>query len=58
MGHNSIILEGGGGLAGVIWHFLDLSFRDATTQTKAYFGVFGFIRNLSKNVPYPGQITF
>ena len=38
-------LRGVGVLAGVIGHFSDLSFRNATTQTQAYFGVLGFFRN-------------
>ena len=34
----------GGGLAGVIGHFSDLSYWHATTKTYAYFGGFGFFR--------------
>ena len=52
--------EGGGGLAGVIRHFLDLSFRHVTTKTKANFGRFGFFRKTfgQKRDPTPVKSLF
>ena len=49
----------GGGLAGVIWHFSDLSYWHATTKTYAYFGEFGFFRIFfaqKVTLPWPNHI--
>ena len=43
----------GGGIAGVIGHFSDLSYCHATTKTYAYFRGFGFFKkeNCQKSGP-------
>ena len=48
-------LLGGGGLAGVIGHFSDLSYWRATTKTYVYLGMFGFFR-IQKKKNYPTMV--
>ena len=50
------ICGGGGWLAGVMGHFSDLSFRQVTTKTLAYFKKFGFFRKIVCQKIYPSPV--
>ena len=50
------VTRGAGGIAGVIWHFSDMSYWHATTKTYAYFRGFGLFQNFFRQKCDPTMI--